>query len=269
MRAALGSHRTAHWFRPQSIVQVLINLPMRASCKKYSPRKSIMECDINSILGERWCAENKSPLFLLKLALKLRAEKKSQLFLKWWLSTYADAGIHNTAWKNISGPEHHFPFFFSFFLAGKLLSWRGNGLQLSQTKTPLPKSHRGGRRRRKKKQFGLYVEQIVCVLNIPVRFISTSWAAASSPRRLHLRAVWKLRLNHWRAALRTPTRESVPAVILSSQAGRPEMPNPARLKNPILTKVEIGQLKSIGYFVTAIKWKQQPRVKWCIACIGG
>lgn len=90
---------------------------MRASCKKYSPRKSIMECDINSILGERWCAENKSPLFLLKLALKLRAEKKSQLFLKWWLSTYADAGIHNTAWKNISGPEHHFPFFFSFFFS--------------------------------------------------------------------------------------------------------------------------------------------------------
>lgn len=28
--------------------QVLFNLPIRASCKKYSPRKSIMECDINS-----------------------------------------------------------------------------------------------------------------------------------------------------------------------------------------------------------------------------
>lgn len=30
------------------------------------------------------------------------------------------------------------------------------------------------KKKKKKKQFGLYVEQIVCVLNIPVRFISTS-----------------------------------------------------------------------------------------------
>lgn len=68
MRAALGSHRTAHWFRPQSIVQVLINLPMRASCKKYSPRKSIMECDINSNGcnpgREMMCGEQKPAVFV-------------------------------------------------------------------------------------------------------------------------------------------------------------------------------------------------------------
>lgn len=62
----------------------MFNLPMRASCKKYSPRKSIMECDINSNgcnPGRVVMCGNKKALCVVKLAAKLRP-KESQLFLK-------------------------------------------------------------------------------------------------------------------------------------------------------------------------------------------
>lgn len=48
------------WFKHE----VPFNLPIRASCKKYSPRRSIAECDMNShgeIPGDWRCATIKSP----------------------------------------------------------------------------------------------------------------------------------------------------------------------------------------------------------------
>lgn len=69
--------------------------------------------------------------FKAQCLLKL-APKESQLFLKWWLATHADAGIHSIEWENRSEAEHH-------FLRVKLLTWwEKNGLQLRQIKTTIP-----------------------------------------------------------------------------------------------------------------------------------
>lgn len=58
-------------------LEVLFNLPIRASCKKYSPRKSIMECDINSNgcnPGRAMMCENKSPLFV-EIGTEMKTER--------------------------------------------------------------------------------------------------------------------------------------------------------------------------------------------------
>lgn len=65
----------------------MFDLPIRASCSKYSPTKSIMKCDINS--NSNRCnpgrvvmvmCGNKSPLFV-QIGTEIKP-KESQLFLK-------------------------------------------------------------------------------------------------------------------------------------------------------------------------------------------
>lgn len=57
----------------------MFNLPIRASCSKYSPRKSIMECDINSNgcnpgrVMIMMCG-NKSPLFV-EIGTEIKTER--------------------------------------------------------------------------------------------------------------------------------------------------------------------------------------------------
>ena len=71
--------------------------------------------------------ENKKPSVCGRLAPKFKREggkkkkrpKDSQLFLKWWLATQADAGIHSIAWENRSGAEHHFLTVKLFFVVEK------------------------------------------------------------------------------------------------------------------------------------------------------
>lgn len=136
--------------------------PAVKSTVRGSPLWSATLIQTVAILGERWCAENKSPLFLLKLALKLRAEKKNRSYFSSDDCPLTLTPESTTLREKTLADQNIIFLFFLFFLAGKLLSWRGNGLQLSQTKAPLPKSHRGGRRRRKKRSSSVFTWNKSC-----------------------------------------------------------------------------------------------------------
>lgn len=188
---------------------------------------------MDAIPGERWCARIKSPSVCGRLAPKFKKKKKkterpkdSQLFLKWWLATQADAGIHSIAWENRSGAEHH-------FLTVKLFCRGGGkktGLQLLQIKPVVSKNapREGGKNSsllRWSKSYARWTS--------PDRLLRPSVLSGCflSSLRLHLRAVCKLRMNHRGAllcALR-PATHTVP-VILCSQAGPAGDAQPSSLK---------------------------------------
>lgn len=191
-------------------------------------------------------------LCLLKLTAEL-SPKQSQLFLKWWLATYTDAGIHSIAWKNRSGAQHHFFFFFFFDSQTFVGEEKWVTAASNQASGPKSRQHQGGEK--KKKQFFFLRRSTSCMYwTSPGCFLRSSWAAASSPPAV--RRLETADESRGRVALRTPTCEShnpceplLPggwAVDAQPSSFRKEK---KEKKNPILAKVEIGQVESIAYFM--------------------
>lgn len=185
---------------------------------------------MDAIPGQRWCARIKT-LCLLKWH-RNQEPKESQLFLKWWLVTYI--GIQSIAWKSSSGAEHPFS-------TVKLLSWRENGLQLRRISQwfQINATPRGG-------------EKTVCSLGgINLARIEHPWpwdrSVLSGCFPLHFASTCAPSGNcGWITGARCFAHSDLrvtASLILCSQAG------PSSFKNPILAKVEIGQVKSIAYFI--------------------
>lgn len=98
----------------------------------------MMECDINSNgcnPGRVTVCENKSPLFV-ETGTEIKSEKNRSYF------SSDDCPLtltpESTALREKTLAEQNI----IFFLADKLLSWRGNGLQLRQPATPLVPNQR-------------------------------------------------------------------------------------------------------------------------------
>lgn len=175
---------------------------------------------------------------LLKLAPKL-GTKESQLFLKWWVPTHADAGIHSIEWENRSEAEHH-------FLRVKLLTWwekMGNSCAKSSQRFQI---NAATRRKTVRSLGGIILARIEHLWPLHPSVLSGCFPSSSPPPAHRLETADE---SQGRVALRTPTCESHSPCDPLLPGGSARVAQPSSVKNPILAKVEIGQVKSIVYFI--------------------